>query len=228
MSEVNWGAIQQFDNPGERFATAFKEGQQTRQQNIAKAAYAALVRDPSNTKALEALASVNPQAAMQFQQQAREQAMAGLEQHREKITQGAMIVRQIQPKDQNGWNLVLQTAQQAGIDLTDVPHEFNPQYVQGLVAIADAFKPQAEQRGRIITPQPGAGAWELQPDGTMKELIRPNDGSQRMGAPVGSGPQPGTVEDGYRFKGGNPADPNSWEPVSGGPTARPSGGFPGN
>lgn len=27
------------------------------------------------------------------------------------------------------------------------------------------------------------------------------------------GPQPGMVQDGYRFRGGNPADPNSWESV---------------
>lgn len=32
------------------------------------------------------------------------------------------------------------------------------------------------------------------------------------GAQASSGaPQPGQVEDGYRFKGGNPADPNAWE-----------------
>ena len=39
-------------------------------------------------------------------------------------------------------------------------------------------------------------------------------GSLPMGGAMG-GLQPGAVEDGYRFKGGNPADRNNWEPVGG-------------
>lgn len=48
---------------------------------------------------------------------------------------------------------------------------------------------------------------------------------QQMAPQQSQGPQPGAIEDGYRFKGGNPADPNSWEPVQGGQTPRASGGF---
>lgn len=36
--------------------------------------------------------------------------------------------------------------------------------------------------------------------------------AQQQGGGTGS-PAPGAVEDGYRFKGGNPADPNNWERV---------------
>lgn len=32
-------------------------------------------------------------------------------------------------------------------------------------------------------------------------------------SPVQSGPKPGAIEDGYRFKGGNPASPSSWEKI---------------
>jgi hypothetical protein len=41
------------------------------------------------------------------------------------------------------------------------------------------------------------------------------------------GPQPGAVVDGFRFKGGNPNDRNSWEPVAGGAGSNAGSNFPG-
>lgn len=44
--------------------------------------------------------------------------------------------------------------------------------------------------------------------------------------PVAPGaPAVGTIRNGYRFKGGDPASPDAWEPA-GGPTPRASGSFP--
>jgi hypothetical protein len=55
---------------------------------------------------------------------------------------------------------------------------------------------------------------------TTGTLPKPSEFAQQMSAangaaavPADAPPAVGTVEDGYRFKGGDPADPNSWEQV---------------
>lgn len=49
------------------------------------------------------------------------------------------------------------------------------------------------------------------PDADLSAYSAPSSPYEAPGG--SSGPQPGAVEDGYRFKGGNPADPNAWEAV---------------
>lgn len=62
-------------------------------------------------------------------------------------------------------------------------------------------------------PFPKVGVWDFKGDkpGSQPRAgqpAAPNTGPQRQATP-----QPGQVVKGYRFKGGNPADRNSWEPA---------------
>ena len=53
------------------------------------------------------------------------------------------------------------------------------------------------------------------PDGTKSLIpVGPNGPMQGGGGQTSTGPQPGTIEDGYRFKGGDPADQSNWEEVA--------------
>jgi len=221
---------------GGKVAQGFKEGMAVAAQNKARAAMAALVRDPNNQKALEALASIDPGAAQQFQQQRIETTRAQLAQHQDSILKGAQILRQFNPKDQPSYSAALTAAQQAGIDVSQVPQQYNPQYVDGIVKLADALRPQPEtQDPGIIREFDIATQRGLVPPGTTYEqyVTMRNPGmSTPVTVPYGatvtppggaSAPITATGPKGEKIQF-NPQS-GKWEPM-GGAGGNASGGFP--
>lgn len=71
-----------------------------------------------------------------------------------------------------------------------------------------AEKREKEVRGGLTKV---ADSYKLNKENIFSGKIEEPDTSPPK--PVAGGPSPGTVESGYRFKGGNPSDPKSWEKV---------------
>lgn len=94
-----------------------------------------------------------------------------------------------------------------------MPTEGERAILMQMQALPD-YTPQ--EQSRIIDNAITAANKRLEFNAGKADAIRTGQYSQ-MGKkkapeqPSGGAPAVGTIEDGYRFKGGNPADPNSWE-----------------
>jgi hypothetical protein len=247
MTQIQWGIHDPdaFRRGYGQTKGIFDEFAASQKRNALEAAMRGYAMNPDDPNAVNALAQVDPATAIQVRQQQQTRQQAILEANREKIIAGAKIVRQLNPTDEASWQAARQAAANAGIDISEVPANFDPQYVQGLIATADALAPQSgselmavapgttvldKQTGRPVYTNPGRPRYyPLAPGGRL--VLDPSTDpsavtSEATTASAGGGPEPGAVEEGYRFKGGDPARPENWEPVSGGPTVAPSGGFP--
>lgn len=143
MVQPNWNILMQSPDPGQAFVAGLETGRARREQEQGKAALNALFTNPNDPTALATYAQHDPRGAMAYRQQQQQAEQGGVEAHRDNILKGAQIVRQIQPKDEAGWQQVRAMAGQLGIPLDGVPETFDPAYAQGLVAVADTFNPAA-------------------------------------------------------------------------------------
>lgn len=200
---VNWGlGLQQGPNAGEAFANAFHQGMQQNRLSATRNAMAALMANPNDPKALGELARLDPATAMDFRKQQAEMLKTQLAQHQDSIIKGAQILRQFNPQDQAGYSQALAAAQAAGVDISQVPQQFNKEYVDGVIKVADALKPDANTQ-MIVTPQPGAPAFVYdRATGGLKQLFVPNDGTQTAGAPAGDMPSVASPEEAMKLPPG--------------------------
>lgn len=219
MVAINWNLLQ-----GPSVPDALQAGIQTGQRN------ALLHRDIRMQD--EAMNMRRVDMERQQRRDTRQERMEISEDQQRLVMAGARVIEQVRPQDQAGWDRARATLQQAGFDVSEVPPQFDPNYAAQVVEAARAIsnhsvEPQSNAAKQAVDMGYRPGTPEFQ--AVVKQIIeagmtQPYTGSggetrvytPRIGAPGQAplgGPQPGTVEDGYRFKGGNPADPSSWEPV---------------
>lgn len=81
--------------------------------------------------------------------------------------------------------------QQAASDLSDTALQgFQGMAIDFDKIIDNELAEREFQSGKVITPQPGAGAFVRRPDGTMETIVAPNDGTHATGAPVAASAPP--------------------------------------
>lgn len=144
MTQIQWGLQDPnaFQRGYEQTSGLFDKFVATQKQNALQAAMRAYATNPADPAALNALARVDPAKAIEFRQTATKARSTEIEAHRENIVAGAQIIRQIKPKDDASWQQALAVAKQAGVDISQVPTNYDPTYVANLIATADAFKPE--------------------------------------------------------------------------------------
>jgi len=126
---------------------AFRQGQETRRQADGRNALAAYAANP-NEQSLNALAPVAPEFVIQQRQgmakQQQDQQATAAKQQKEQIGVIGRLLSNV--RDEPKYQQALAAARQGGIDLTDVPQSFDPNWVSQTKMLADAYTVDGGQR----------------------------------------------------------------------------------
>jgi hypothetical protein len=239
---MNPGAI------GQQVQGAFEQGQQKRLQQDSRNALSAYAVDPNSDENFANLAKYQPELAIQVRGQrdkaAQERQLVEL---RQRALQGdPQAAQQLATIDTQAYNR-MDDQQRAEVDKTDdalaeamfaivqLPEDQRPQawdYYAEQLGRPDYKGQYSPQMMNILTARQGIQErFQKFQQPEYKQRGEFGQDLYQYGVPVdpaGMGalqgvpaqmPQPGAVEDGYRFKGGDPANPANWEQSGGSASA---------
>lgn len=157
--------------------------------------------------AIGELAGLDPQMWMRLDDRAKEKT----KQATGFMGQAILDVSRM-PEEQRAaaWASYVQRAEAGGLDIPAQYEQYSPQALQAAAAEAGTMEKLIKQ----FEPD-----YRAVPQGGYLENVNPLSRTDAVATgPATASPQPGTVEGGYRFRGGDPANPSSWEPVGGAPS----------
>lgn len=189
-----YALIAQYPNAGESFANAYQQGQQ-------RNALAGFAQNPSDPNAMAAAAQYDPGTVLQYRQQ--QQVLAA--------KQGELTQQQLQDWHKYAgelakwadtpekWDQAVEYLAASGHpEVAQLRGQFSPVLRAQFMALGGV----QDDKPQIITPQPGGGAFQYNPNGAPIPLVLPNDGSQQTGAPAAQMPTVATPEDAAKLPPG--------------------------
>lgn len=242
MGAIYWNALMAAPDVGQRVQQGFALGQQQARERAVDNALAGYASNPDGPTALQGVIRADPRIGLQLRQQHDQRAREQEERQRQAIAQAAQtlgpVYRQMQgmPYEQRR-SFLQQVAPRltargipadliAGYDPTDenlaADIALSAQHGGEGFTLSEG-QVRYDASGRPIAQGPAARPryYPVAPGGQL--VLDPSfQGQAPERSQVVQPPAVGTIEDGYRFRGGDPANPSSWEPVEGG--ASPSNG----
>lgn len=122
----------------------FQAGRQMMQQDATRNALGALLRNPADQQAMQQLGNADPETALAYQKQQIEAHKLQLEEANKKL--GVTLQLLGTAHDEGSYQQARQTAAQMGLDVSQVPPNFDPQWVQNTAAQAQAMQGKLQQQ----------------------------------------------------------------------------------
>lgn len=146
MSEINWNLAQGGGGFQNALATGLQFGQMIRQRQDEKEYKTALAGyDPANPETLKPVMAADPRLGLQLQSQQAQVAGQQAEKRRADLPMMGRLL-QFAAQGPEQWQQALGVAQQYGIDTSNIPQQFDPEWAQSQsVMLQTLSTPQGQE-----------------------------------------------------------------------------------